>query len=251
MWRPLACLLGGTAARLLGDVEAARSMLTEGRNLGRLLPPSLAQCNAQLALLAGAEGAWDEAERLVDVALDCIDEFGLAERPVTSQVYAIASWVRARAGRSDAKDLAKRGAWLLTMLKGVTPFVAVEARILLARAMTLVGEGDLARALLSEAELELQGFPDAGNLPLELAEVKARLEAAELPLGVIATPLTPAELRILRYLPTHLSIAEIADEVFVSRNTVKTHAIALYRKLGVGTRSAAVERARSAGLLEP
>ena len=97
----------------------------------------------------------------------------------------------------------------------------------------------------------MQGFPDAGNLPLELAEVKARLETAELPLGVIATPLTPAELRILRYLPTHLSIAEIADEVFVSRNTVKTHAIALYRKLGVGTRSAAVERARSAGLLEP
>ena len=41
------------------------------------------------------------------------------------------------------------------------------------------------------------------------------------------------------------------DEVFVSRNTVKTHAIALYRKLGVGTRSAAVERARSAGLLDP
>ena len=56
VWRPLACLLGGTAARLLGDVEAARSMLEEGRNLGRLLPPSLAQCNAQLALLAGAEG---------------------------------------------------------------------------------------------------------------------------------------------------------------------------------------------------
>ena len=56
MWRPLACLLGGTAARLLGDVEAARSMLEEGRNLGRLLPPSLAQCNAQLALLAAAEG---------------------------------------------------------------------------------------------------------------------------------------------------------------------------------------------------
>ena len=188
---------------------------------------------------------------MVDVALDCIDEFGLAERPVTSQVYAIASWVRARAGRSDAKDLAKRGAWLLTMLKGVTPFVAVEARILLARTMTLVGEGDLARALLSEAEHELQGFPDAGSLPLELAEVKARLEAAELPLGVSAAPLTPAELRILRYLPTHLSIAEIADEVFVSRNTVKTHSIALYRKLGVGTRSAAVERARRAGLLEP
>ena len=56
---------------------------------------------------------------------------------------------------------------------------------------------------------------------------------------------------MLRYLPTHLSFAEIADEVFVSRNTVKTQAIAVYRKLGVTSRAAAVERARAAGLLDP
>ncbi len=54
--------------------------------------------------------------------------------------------------------------------------------------------------------------------------------------AVAASPLTPAELRVLRYLPTHLSFAEIADEVYVSRNTVKTQAIAVYRKLGVGSR---------------
>ena len=76
-----------------------------------------------------------------------------------------------------------------------------------------------------------------------LADARARIDAAELPLGVSAAPLTPAELRVLRYLPTHLSFAEIADEVFVSRNTVKTQAIAVYRKLGVTSRAAAVDRA--------
>ena len=45
--------------------------------------------------------------------------------------------------------------------------------------------------------------------------------------------ITTAELRVLAYLPTHLSLGDIADRVFVSRNTVKSHVAAIYRKLGV------------------
>ena len=44
--------------------------------------------------------------------------------------------------------------------------------------------------------------------------------------------MTPAEMRVLRYLPTHLTFAAIAEELFVSRNTVKTQAISIYRKFG-------------------
>jgi LuxR family transcriptional regulator, maltose regulon positive regulatory protein len=65
-----------------------------------------------------------------------------------------------------------------------------------------------------------------------------------------ATPLTPAEMRVLRYLPTHLSFEAIAEELIVSRNTVKTQAIAAYRKLGVSSRAEAVEQARELGLLD-
>jgi len=68
--------------------------------------------------------------------------------------------------------------------------------------------------------------------------------------GVIAAPLTTAELRVLRYLPTHLTLAAIADELFVSRNTAKTHAISVYRKLGVSSRQDAVDQARLLGLLD-
>jgi LuxR family transcriptional regulator, maltose regulon positive regulatory protein len=61
--------------------------------------------------------------------------------------------------------------------------------------------------------------------------------------------LTPAELRVLAFLPTHLSMQDIADQLLVSRNTVKTHLIAIYRKLGVSSRGHAVLAAQRRGLL--
>jgi LuxR family maltose regulon positive regulatory protein len=63
------------------------------------------------------------------------------------------------------------------------------------------------------------------------------------------TPLTTAEQRVLGYLPTNLTFAAIAEGAFVSRNTVKTQAISIYRKLGVSSRHDAVLIARELGLL--
>ena len=62
--------------------------------------------------------------------------------------------------------------------------------------------------------------------------------------------LTTAELRTLRYLPTHLSFREIGERAYVSGNTVKTQANSVYRKLDVSCRSDAVTRARQLGLLD-
>jgi LuxR family maltose regulon positive regulatory protein len=64
-------------------------------------------------------------------------------------------------------------------------------------------------------------------------------------------PLSNSEIRVLRYLPTNLSVPEIASELYVSRNTVKTHIQRLYAKLGTHRRGEAVERARALGLLAP
>jgi len=63
--------------------------------------------------------------------------------------------------------------------------------------------------------------------------------------------LTDCETRVLRYLPTHLTMHEIAKEMFVSVNTVSTHTRHLYAKLGVHSRHEAVDRARALGLLAP
>jgi len=64
-------------------------------------------------------------------------------------------------------------------------------------------------------------------------------------------PLTETEIRVLRYLPTHLSRQEIANELYISANTVKTHMRHLYAKLGTHRRAEAVKRARALGLLAP
>src|SRR5262249_6974162 len=64
-------------------------------------------------------------------------------------------------------------------------------------------------------------------------------------------PLSASELRVLRYLPTNLSGPEIAGELYVSHNTVRTHLSHLYGKLGTHTRAEAVARARALGLLAP
>jgi LuxR family transcriptional regulator, maltose regulon positive regulatory protein len=65
----------------------------------------------------------------------------------------------------------------------------------------------------------------------------------------LTPPLSPGELRVLRYLPTNLSRIEIARDLSVSPNTVSTHIRSIYAKLGVGDRSSAVQRARQLRLL--
>ena len=64
-------------------------------------------------------------------------------------------------------------------------------------------------------------------------------------------PLSDSEIRVLRYLPTNLPAPDIAEQLSLSPNTVKTHTRHLYVKLGIHTRAEAVERARALGLLAP
>ncbi len=136
------------------------------------------------------------------------------------------------------------------MLATVAPWINVEARIFLARAFLLLGDVGLARTLTREGIDMLALIPDGEALRARLAEIERATESEHAPPGLLVTPMTPAEMRVLRYLPTHLTFGAIADELFVSRNTVKTQAIAIYRKLGVSSRNPAVVAARSLGLLD-
>lgn len=66
----------------------------------------------------------------------------------------------------------------------------------------------------------------------------------------MASMITDAEFRVLPLLATHLSFAQIGKRIHISGHTAKSHAISIYRKLGVRSRSEAVERAIEIGLLE-
>jgi LuxR family transcriptional regulator, maltose regulon positive regulatory protein len=79
-------------------------------------------------------------------------------------------------------------------------------------------------------------------------------QAAGSPPGMPQPPLAPlsdSEIRVLRYLPTNLSMPEIANELSISHNTVRTHMRHIYTKLGTHRRADTVARARDLGLLAP
>jgi LuxR family maltose regulon positive regulatory protein len=150
------------------------------------------------------------------------------------------------------------------------PATLVEGWLLRALVDYAAGEEDAASRALDRAlaPAEREPFRDAfllnGPAVRELLELQARTGTAHPALlevlldgvgqrapagGMPVEPLTEREQRILRYLPTMLSNAEIGAEVFVSLNTVKTHLRSIYRKLGASGRADAVDRARRLGLL--
>jgi len=131
----------------------------------------------------------------------------------------------------------------------VFPFLAVRLRLQLAKAYWAMAGYSAARHLLREIDDIVLRRPALGALLGEVSEFR-RIVTSSVPRGPAGgSPLTPAELRLLPYLQTHLTIGEIGERLFVSRNTVNSQFSSIYRKLGVSSRSGAVTQATAAGLL--
>ena len=115
----------------------------------------------------------------------------------------------------------------------------------------------LVEGLLTEAgfeigdEIDLRIAYPRGGVHVEVSTRDATRSTVDPlpPLTLSAAPLTKAERNVLPYLATSLTFPLIAKQLFVSRNTVKTQAISIYRKLGVSSRNDAVQVARETGLL--
>ena len=135
------------------------------------------------------------------------------------------------------------------MLSYTLPVVAVQALLEMARTYIALADPGGARAVLRQAGDIFQQRPALGILPQRADELRAKVETIRA--GALgASALTAAELRLLPLLPTHLSFREIGERLYVSRHTVKTQAISIYRKLGVSSRSESIERMHGLGLLD-
>ena len=251
-WRALCCAVEGIALDAGGDRHGALDRLGEGaRRAGPSLPWIDLLCRSWLAVIALREGAWSRAERLCERADDALLHEGLGDYASAALAHASAALLLARAGRVDE---ARRRRALAMPLFGVVPDLApwrlVAGRALLARASALMGDPAAVDSLLDEAREPLALLGDA---PAMLEDVALVREAAE-GLGVGGrsrqAPLTAAEARVLRFLPTHHSFREIGEQLHLSRFTIKSQALAIYRKLGVCSRGDAVARARACGLLD-
>jgi LuxR family maltose regulon positive regulatory protein len=253
-WRTLCCFLDGVAQHLAGDRDGARRRLEEGASRAALanVPQMHALCLAQLAVLARDDPDGRDGGSQAVHAKSQAEHSGLSDYPTMALVFAAAADHHALRGQvEEAATEMSQALGLLAMLgEDYAPWYHVEVRALLARVALRLSDVPAARDLLGQAERYLRLTPDAVVLKELLEEATAQAEAV-LESSVIApSSLTTAELRVLQLLPTHLSFREIAGELYVSTNTVKTQAHAAYRKLDASSRSEAVERGRVLGLLD-
>jgi len=251
-WRSTALAALGVAHVLTGQPEPAVKELTAAAEPGRdgqRLAAALA--HAELAMLTLEQGERG-AEAHAQASLDLVESGELRESVLAMLSYAVGAWVAAR--RSDG-DGARRLAGAAQRLgadpsPAAFPWLGAQVAVVLGRVSLELGDPVAARMRVDEARQYLSRLLTDGILQARVEDLAERLSRHHgRALASTAMSLTAAEVRVLQLLPTHLSLGEIAEELHVSRNTVKTQVAATYRKLGAGTRTAAVERGRQLGLL--
>jgi LuxR family transcriptional regulator, maltose regulon positive regulatory protein len=251
---PLQIALEDVEPRVLmatGDLEQARATLAGAREREPQRPELLVH-EASVELRAGE---LEQAARSLEQVLPAPGSTASGPAALKPTALGPTAPGPARAGQAD----------------NIHPATLLEAWLLQALVDQASGEQRAASQALDRALAlaEREAFRDAfllnGPAVRELLELQARTGTAHPALlevlldgvaqhtssgeATLAEPLTEREQRILRYLPTMLSNAEIGAEMFVSLNTVKTHLRNIYRKLDASGRVDAVDRARRLGLL--
>ena len=253
-WIPGSLRMRGVAHGLLGETareaEDLEASIAAAQALGAP-GDDVPLAQALLALRAARQGAWGKAAERARAAQTIVDEKGLGDYASSALVHAATARVALQEGRHDeARAALARAHRLRPLLDHGLPWLTVEVGLELTRAHLALAEAGAARTILAETERVLELRPDLGSLADQGRELHEQVAATSGPAGAWAMSLTGAELRLLPYLATHLTFPEIATRLFLSRNTVKTEAVSIYRKLGASSRSQAVERAVEVGLLE-
>jgi LuxR family maltose regulon positive regulatory protein len=251
VWRTAAAGLLAYAQWMQGDDHEAELMFCEAIEDAQATDAKvpIARWLAHRALLRMDRGDWRPAAEDVDEALDIVEAAGLEEYGASAFVYVAAARLGIHRRDSDAATAAQQQAMRLrTLTTWAFPYSGVLLRLELAEVQLALNDPDGARILLHEIDDILHHRPQLGRLNDRVDQLRARLSTAHKVLRGGPT-LTAAELRIIPYLQTNLTLQEIGDRLYVSRNTVNTHVGAIYRKLRVSSRGEAVNTAREIGLL--
>jgi anti-anti-sigma factor len=249
--RAPAVLLLGISHLLVGDLDRADGLLAEAVEVAEdtKATDTAAIALAQRALVAISRGAWDRVGLLVEHGRSLLSQAHQDDCVTNVLLYAVAARLaihqgevpRARADLAHAQRLRPQ-------LTVALPIYAVQARLELAAAHLALTDVAGARTILREVDELLQRRPQLGVLRQQADQLFARVDAMRADV-LEASSLTTAELRLLPVLATHLTFREIGERLHVSSHTVKTQAMSMYRKLGVSSRSQAIEHAQELGLL--
>ena len=250
-WRASALALEGISWLLDGEPERADPILAQAVEVGldTQALPTTAAALAERAIVAIGREDWADAETMAEQGLAILQDGHLDDYGPGAIVHALVARTAAHRGDvSQARESLGQAARLRPQLTYAVPFLAVQTLVELARAYLALADPAGARVVLREASAILRLRPDLGSLPREADELSSTIDTLRVG-SVGASSLTAAELRLVPLLSTHLSFREIGERLYVSRHTVKTQAISIYRKLGVSSRSEAIDRVLEIGLL--
>lgn len=241
----------GVSHLLDGDLDRAGPLLAHAFDVATSAGavPFLPVVLAERGIVAIMRDDWHEARAFADQALAFVQDGSLDRYWTSALVYAfVARCAMHQGDLQRAREYVARAARLRPLLSYALPVVSAQTLLELARCYISLGDTGGARAVLRQAQDIFHQRPDLGDLPRQADELRTTLTSDP---GAMhgASSLTTAELRLLPLLPTHLTLGEIGERLHVTRNTVKTQAIAIYRKFGVSSRRAAISRMHELGLL--
>ncbi len=247
-WLGLAVLAEALSRLALGETTRARHLFEQGEQVASVAGPSMqAICLAHLAILDVQERDPGAARDASEKALRVISHHALEGYRTSAIVFAAAALVLAESGSSRlAAEMLSR-ARASASPASINPAYDTLTEWSIARTLILLDEIPEARERLHLAGRHAARIPEGELLGRWLRDAWLAADAAAAERE--RWPLTPAELRLLHLMTTHLSFPRIADELFVSANTVKTQAQSIYRKFSVSSRAEAIAVARTAGLL--
>ena len=253
-WRAKALVLLGVAYSLAGDDDQAETILADASAAAEAAEGTDVAVLAlgERALLAERRGDDAVADGLAAIGRSLVKDARLEVYTTCAVGLAVSARAMLRHGRWDQArtDLAA-AEQACESLTGALPWLAVQARLEIARAHVALRDAERARAMLDAAGDILDRCPGLGVLPARAERLREEIDDIPEAGDATGSGLTGAELRLLPLLATHLSFREIGERLFVSRNTIKTQAISVYRKLGVTSRSGAIARAQELGLVDP
>jgi LuxR family transcriptional regulator, maltose regulon positive regulatory protein len=234
---------------LLGEHDAVRQVLPAlGRETAATNPQVSAMTPALRALLELEDGDAERALELAREAAEVADEVGVAEVGTVGIVWIALGAALAANGRPAEAETALERAANVTS-NPADSIVSGHALLWLARVRATRGRAAEARKLLVRVRAIVDEAAAPGVLAAQLDELDRRLSTrARRDISYDDLP-TESELRVLRLMASSVTRSEIAAQLFLSPNTVKSHQRALYRKLGANSRDTAVARARELGLL--
>jgi len=253
IWRPGGLLAQGAALAVLGRDDRAREALAEAAALAAAagLVDTEAIALGEGVLLACDHDDQTTADELEAELQAVVAAGGVEGHPARAFAHTTHARALLRCGRwNEARAAVTAARESVRQVADALPWLAVQVRLELARALLTLRDTRGAGELLDEARELLERSANLGTLAEQVEGLQLEVDLSPEPEGVHHTGLTPAELRLLPLLATHLSFREIAQQLYVSRNTIKTQAISVYRKLGVSSRSEAVAEAQRLGLEE-